>query len=117
MIDPVRFDPARHGMPFPPLMLGDVDEAVADARAGSAESPAAARLAAPLGARDDEEGPWLVPDLSENFFADWVLRLYGLSSELHDNDMRERFEDLNDTDAPVTDTMRAGYVRGLIGTD
>jgi N-formylglutamate amidohydrolase len=117
VIDPVRFDPVRHGMPFPPSMQGDVDEAVADAHAGRAESPAAARLAAALGARDEEEGPWLLPDLFEHFFVGWVLSLSGLSFKLEDDAMRERWADLIDEDAPITDAMRAEYARDLIGTD
>jgi N-formylglutamate amidohydrolase len=117
VIDPARFDPALHGMPFPPSMQGDVDEAVADAHAGWAESPAAARLAAALGARDEEEGPWLLPDLFEHFFVGWVLSLSGLSFKLEDDAMRERWADLIDEDAPITDAMRAEYARDLIGTD
>jgi N-formylglutamate deformylase len=117
VVDPVRFDPARHSMPFPSSMQGDVDEAVADAHAGHAESPAAARLAAALRARGEEEGPWLLPDLFEHFFVGWVLSLPGLSFKLEDDAMRERWADLIDEDAPITDAMRAEYARDLIGTD
>jgi hypothetical protein len=117
VVDPVRFDKARHDMPFPPSMQSDVDAAVADAHAGRTESPAAARLAAALGARDEEEAPWLLPDLFEHFFVDWVLCLSGPSSQLYDDAMRERWEDLNDADASIAEAMRAGYVRELIGTE
>ncbi len=104
-------------MPFAPSMQGDVDEAVADAHAGRAESPAAARLAAALGARDEEKGPWFLPDLFEHFLVAWVLSLPGLSFKLDDDALRDRWEDLIDEDAPITDAMRAEYARGLIGTD
>jgi hypothetical protein len=111
VVDPLDFNPVRYCMPFPLSMQGDVGAAVADAHAGRTESPAA------LGARDEEKGPWLLPDLFKHFSVDWVLSWSGLSFAFYDDALREHWADRLDEGAPITNEIRAEYVRELIGTD
>lgn len=116
MIDPSSFDPLRPEALFPESLRAEVDQAVADAQAGRTDSPAAVRLAAALGARDEEDGPWHFPDLFDRFFANWTVSLPGLSVHLDDDQLLDTWADLVDDRAAVTDAMRVEYVRHSAGS-